>query len=58
MFNDLREFINKAEELGQVNRVEVYVVSKSRTIRPSKIVDTLKAMPLLPGGSIIVPSDC
>jgi hypothetical protein len=34
----------------------VYVVSKSRTIRPSKIVDTLKAMPLLPGGSIIIPS--
>jgi hypothetical protein len=34
----------------------VYVVSESGTIRPSKKVDTLKAMPLLPGGPIIIPS--
>ncbi len=37
--------------------VNMYVVSESGTIRPSEIADTLKAMPLLPGGSIIVPSD-
>jgi hypothetical protein len=35
----------------------LYVVSESGTIEPLKIVDTLKAMPLLPGGSIIVPPD-
>jgi len=35
----------------------MYVVSDNGTIGPSKIVDTLKVMPLLPGGSIIVPSD-
>jgi hypothetical protein len=34
----------------------VYVVSESGTIKPLKRLDTLKVMPLLPGGSIIVPS--
>ncbi len=34
----------------------VYVVSEIGTIEPSKIIDTLTAMPLLPGGSIILPS--
>jgi len=32
----------------------VYVVSESETIGPSEIVDTLKAMPLPPGGPIII----
>ena len=36
----------------------VYVVSESGTIEPSKIVDTLTALPLVPGGPIIVPSCC
>ena len=34
----------------------VYVVSESGTVKPSKIVDTLKAMPLLPGAPIIISS--
>jgi acetyl/propionyl-CoA carboxylase alpha subunit len=34
----------------------VYVVSESGTIEPLKTVDTLKAMPLVPGGPIIIPS--
>jgi hypothetical protein len=36
----------------------MYVVSESGTIEPSKIVDTLTALPLVPGGPIIVPSCC
>ena len=35
----------------------LYVVSENGTIRPSKIADALKAMPLLPSGSIIIPPD-
>jgi hydroxylamine reductase (hybrid-cluster protein) len=35
---------------------KAYVVSESGTVKPSKKVDTLKAMPLLPGDSIIIPS--
>ena len=34
----------------------LYVVSEIGTIRPRKMIDTLMAMPLLPGGSIILPS--
>ena len=34
----------------------MYVVSESGTIEPLKKVDTLKAMPLVPGGPIIIPS--
>jgi len=35
---------------------QLYVVSESGTVKPSKIVDTLAAMPLLPGAPIIVLS--
>jgi hypothetical protein len=35
----------------------VYVASESGTIGPLKIADTLRAMPLLPGGFIIMPSN-
>jgi nitroreductase len=38
--------------------IKVYVVSESGTIEPLKRVDTLKALPLLPGGPIIIPSCC
>jgi hypothetical protein len=37
-------------------RYPVYVVSKSGTIRPLEIVDTLEAMPLPSGIPIIIPS--
>ena len=36
--------------------VKLYVVSEIGTIMPSKILDTLKAMPLVSGGFIIVLS--
>jgi hypothetical protein len=36
----------------------MYVVSESGTIEPLKKVDTLKAMLLVPGGLIIIPSRC
>jgi hypothetical protein len=45
------------EECLHSQVAKLYVVSESGTIEPLKIVDTLKAMPLLPGGSIIVPPD-
>ena len=36
----------------------LYMVSESGTIEPSKKVDTLRTMPLVPGGPIIIPSCC
>ena len=38
--------------------VAVYVVSESGTVKLSKITDTLKAMPLLSGSTIIIPFCC
>ena len=35
---------------------KVYVVSESGTVRPSELVDTLEAIALLPGGSIMFPT--
>jgi hypothetical protein len=40
------------------NKIRLYVVSESGTIESLKKVDILKAMPLLSGGSIIIPSCC
>jgi hypothetical protein len=49
----------KETQSGDVIRVDkVYVVSESGTIEPLKKVDTLKAMLLVPGGLIIIPSRC
>ena len=52
----MAEYFTKREDIPAIEKVIVYVVSESGTIKPSKIVDTLKAMSLLPGGPIIVPS--
>ena len=49
--NTIRKYLLTAQSC-------VYVVSESGTIEPLKKVDTLKAMPLVPDGSIILPSCC
>jgi hypothetical protein len=43
---------------GLLKTENLYVVSESGTVKLSKITDTLKAMPLLSGSPIIIPSCC